>query len=113
MPATVAGSPMGKPGARLEGLTEANGCLHHPDCFTCPFPDCVELLSVQTVHRAVRNERVLRAYRNGESRGQICRHEGLSYSAVLRIVRKTDAWGELGIHGMDSRKAHIGASDRG
>lgn len=18
-----------------------NGCNHHPDCFTCPFPDCI------------------------------------------------------------------------
>ena len=98
MPATVAGSPMGKPGARLEGLTEANGCLHHPDCFTCPFPDCVELLSVKTVHRAVRNERVLRAYRNGESRVSISRRECVSMETVRSILKKTDAWGELGIH---------------
>ena len=24
-----------------EFMAKDNGCQHHPDCFTCPFPDCV------------------------------------------------------------------------
>jgi len=26
--------------SRREGFHTGNGCNRHPDCLTCPFPDC-------------------------------------------------------------------------
>jgi hypothetical protein len=33
-----------------EDLPYGNGCAHHPDCFSCPFDDCVE----GTIHNSQR-----------------------------------------------------------
>ena len=37
------GTGRGGPGHFVgeSGLPYGNGCRHFPDCFTCPFPDCI------------------------------------------------------------------------
>lgn len=34
----------------------ANGCYHHSDCFTCPFPDCILPVNTPTGTKKMRSE---------------------------------------------------------
>lgn len=65
------------------------GCSLHPDCFTCPFPDCREDLvnGEQSIRVQVLAQKATWLRRQGLRWGMIARQLGVS-EVTLRYARK-------------------------
>lgn len=68
-----------------EGIPE-NGCELHPDCFTCPFTDCMKT-TARTQKRLQRNQVIRDRRKKGVAVQELVAEFGVSRSTVQRALR--------------------------
>ena len=67
-----------------------SGCKHYPDCFTCPFPDCVADAPIggEKATRLVKKARILELHTQQHlTVPEIVRETGLSPRTVRYYIR--------------------------
>ena len=67
-----------------------SGCKHHPDCFTCPFPDCIAdaPIGVEKATRLAKKARILELYDQQHlTVPEIVRETGLSPRTIRYYIR--------------------------
>lgn len=73
-----------------EGLPYGNGCKHYPDCFSCPFDDCIDgmIYDSKRVLCQTLKQQAHALYKQGRAVREVMEVLGVSQRTAYRYLRE-------------------------